>query len=80
MIRVAILGGGIGAQHLAAYQALPEFDVVMLVDQDQVRLDALAVDGIFGATDMRAALEADVDLIDICLPAFSASIATGACR
>jgi predicted dehydrogenase len=68
VIRVAILGGGIGAQHLAAYQALPEFDIVMLVDQDQARLDALAVDGIFGATDMRAALEADVDLIDICLP------------
>lgn len=68
MIRVAVLGGGIGAQHLDAYKSLPEFQVVMLVDQDQDRLDALATGGIIGATDVQAALDADIDVIDICLP------------
>ncbi|WP_299620103.1 Gfo/Idh/MocA family oxidoreductase [uncultured Tateyamaria sp.] len=68
MIRVAVLGGGIGAQHLDAYRALPGFEVSMLVDQDPARLAALAVDGIRGETDLEAALNADVDLIDICLP------------
>lgn len=68
MIRVAVLGGGIGAQHLDAYRALPEFQVAMLVDQDQARLDALATGGIVGATDVQAALDSDVDIIDICLP------------
>lgn len=68
MIRVAVLGGGIGAQHLEAYRALPEFQVDMLVDQDQARLEALATGDIRRATDIQAALDADVDVIDICLP------------
>lgn len=68
MIRVAVLGGGIGAQHLDAYAELPEFQVSMLVDQDQSRLDTLAFGAIRGATDLQAALDADVDVIDICLP------------
>jgi len=68
VIKVAVLGGGIGAQHLEAYRALPQFQVAMLVDQDQARLDALAIDGMVGATDVQAALDADVDVIDICLP------------
>lgn len=67
MIRVAILGAGIGAQHLAAYQALPEFDVVLLVDQDADRRQAVAPD-IPGAETIEAALDSDADLIDICLP------------
>lgn len=68
MIRVAVLGGGIGAQHLAAYRALPAFQVTLLVDQDQARLDSLATDGIVGSADIQAAFDADVDVIDICLP------------
>jgi predicted dehydrogenase len=68
MIRVAVLGGGIGAQHLAAYATLPEFQVTMLVDHDQTRLDTLATGAIRAETDIDAALGSDVDIIDICLP------------
>ena len=68
MIRVAILGGGIGAQHLAAYRALDAFKVTHLADQDDDRRAALCGDAITGLSDIDAALSADVDLIDICLP------------
>ncbi|MBT5002361.1 MAG: Gfo/Idh/MocA family oxidoreductase [Tateyamaria sp.] len=68
MIRVAVLGGGIGAQHIEAYRALPEFKVTMVVDQDQSRLAHLAADEIVLANDVQIALDADVDVIDICLP------------
>ncbi|WP_299371866.1 Gfo/Idh/MocA family oxidoreductase [uncultured Tateyamaria sp.] len=68
MIRVAILGGGIGAQHLDAYRALPGFEVTHLVDQDAERCAALCTGGITGLTGIEDALVADVDLIDICLP------------
>lgn len=68
MIRVAILGGGIGAQHLAAYRTLDAFTVTHLADQDDDRRAALCGDGIIGLSDIDAALDADVDLIDICLP------------
>ena len=68
MIRVAILGGGIGAQHLDAYGALDGFHVTHLVDQDSARRDALCADTITPLDDIDAALSADVDVIDICLP------------
>jgi len=68
MIRVAILGGGIGAQHLAAYQELDAFKVTHLADQDADRRAALCGNDIVGLTDIDAALQADVDVIDICLP------------
>lgn len=71
MLNVAILGAGIGAQHLAAYQALPHlFRVAALVDKDQTRAEVLRGthdflitpdwDGVFAMP--------DIDLIDICLP------------
>ena len=42
MIRVAILGAGIGAEHLAAYRRLKDhFTVAMIVDQDMGRAEAL---------------------------------------
>ncbi|MEQ3709847.1 MAG: Gfo/Idh/MocA family oxidoreductase [Tateyamaria sp.] len=68
MIRVAILGGGIGAQHLAAYRELDAFAVTHLADQDADRRAGLCGDDIVGLADMDAALDADVDVIDICLP------------
>lgn len=68
MIKVAIIGGGIGAEHLAAYAELPEFQVVMLVDQDADRRATLAVGGIQAAETIDAALASDADIIDICLP------------
>ena len=68
MIRVAILGGGIGAQHLDAYRALDDFTVTHLAEQDADRRAALCTDGVVGVPDIDTALAADVDVIDICLP------------
>ncbi|WP_299293890.1 Gfo/Idh/MocA family oxidoreductase [uncultured Tateyamaria sp.] len=68
MIRVAILGGGIGAQHLDGYRALDDFQVTHLVDQDADRLAALCDGDIVGLTEIDDALASDVDVIDICLP------------
>lgn len=68
MIRVAILGGGIGAQHLAAYRAVPGFDVAVMVDQDTERAAALAATGVATATDIGAAMGQGIDIVDICLP------------
>lgn len=68
MIRVAILGGGIGAQHLAAYDQLDDFVVTHLVDQDTERGAALCGDRITPLSSIEDALFADVDVIDICLP------------
>ncbi|WP_425041568.1 Gfo/Idh/MocA family protein [Primorskyibacter sp. S187A] len=65
MIRVAILGGGIGAQHLDAYRALPEWDVALLVDQDATRRSTFNVPTSDSIDD---ALASDVNVIDICLP------------
>jgi predicted dehydrogenase len=43
MIRVAIIGAGIGAEHLAGYRALPErFSVATLCDLDTDRATAVA--------------------------------------
>lgn len=68
MIRVAILGGGIGTQHLSAYDQLDEFVVTHLVDQDTDRSAALCGDRITALTTIEDAMFADVDVIDICLP------------
>ncbi|ABG30364.1 gfo/Idh/MocA family oxidoreductase [Roseobacter denitrificans] len=71
MLNVAILGAGIGAQHLAAYQALPHlFRVVALVDKDQTRAEALRGTHDFLITPDWNGVFArpDIDLIDICLP------------
>ncbi len=71
MIRVAILGAGIGAQHLQAYRALSDrIAVGMIVDLDTDRAVALR-----GSDPIRVAASVDealdnpgIDLIDICLP------------
>ncbi|MGZ2259522.1 Gfo/Idh/MocA family protein [Roseobacter sp. A03A-229] len=71
MTRVAILGAGIGAEHLAAYRTLPDvFEVAMLVDQDTARAEALRKGGDFTVgTQIDTALQDPaIDLIDICLP------------
>ena len=81
MYKVAILGGGIGAEHLAAYAVLPDFAVTMLVDQDATRRGALAIDGIVGTDQIDDALASDADIIDICLPPhLHAEIAIAALR
>ena len=72
LIRVAIIGAGIGAEHLAGYQQLPHrFQVSMLCDTDRQRaMDVAAGDStITVSTDMAEALDnPEIDLVDICLP------------
>ncbi len=71
MIRVAIIGAGIGAEHLAAYRALPgRFEIAALCDLDRVRAEKVAeTHPVPIATDFDALLaDPSVGLIDICLP------------
>lgn len=71
MIRVAILGAGIGREHLWAYRALPDdFEVVAVVDRDADRIAEIRDGDSFRAeTDVAHVLVDDeIDLIDICLP------------
>ena len=72
--RVAILGAGIGREHLRGYRAVPErFEVVALCDLDEGRARAVVEE--LGATGTQPATDADaliadpsIDLIDVCLP------------
>ncbi len=76
MINVAIIGAGIGREHLRAYRQLTEhFSVVSLCDIDLERaVEVLSAEGadptVTRLSDDFAALLArdDIDLIDICLP------------
>ncbi|NRB02529.1 MAG: Gfo/Idh/MocA family oxidoreductase [Rhodobacteraceae bacterium] len=71
MIRVAILGAGIGREHLQAYRKLPKlFDVRWIVDQDEARAESIRSGADFQVSgDIGTVLQdAQVDLIDICLP------------
>lgn len=67
MIRVAILGAGIGAQHLDGYCALPnDWEVRLIVDRDAERAEPL---GCPVATEIDAALnDPEIEVVDICLP------------
>jgi predicted dehydrogenase len=70
--RAAIVGAGIGAQHVEGYQANPgRFEVAVICDLDRARAEALAVKapGAEVVTDYAQVLaRADVDIVDICLP------------
>ena len=72
MIRVAIIGAGIGAEHLDGYRALPDrFQVATLCDLDTARAaKATGGDpGIAISGDLEAVLaDPAIDLIDVCLP------------
>ncbi|MBF9030581.1 Gfo/Idh/MocA family oxidoreductase [Rhodobacterales bacterium HKCCE3408] len=72
MIRVAIIGAGIGAEHLAGYRALPDrFTVAALCDLDTERARKAAGDdaSIAVTADLDGVLaDPDIDLIDVCLP------------
>jgi len=70
-IRTAIVGAGIGREHLAGYLALPErFDVRALCDLDMARAREVVGERPIATTDDLDALLADdtLDLIDVCLP------------
>lgn len=71
MIEVAILGAGIGAQHLSAFRALPDdFHVAAVVDQDQQRAESLRDQDDFRVeVDIARILQdPNIDVVDICLP------------
>lgn len=72
MIRVAIVGAGIGAEHLAAYRVLADrYQVAVMCDLDTARAaratggdPAIAISG-----DLAAVLaDPTIDVVDICLP------------
>jgi len=69
---VAIVGAGIGAEHMRGYLALPDrFRVAYVCDLDAARGGALAATGPGTAftTDLEDVLaDGTVDLVDICLP------------
>ncbi len=68
---VAILGAGIGAEHLAGYLALPDrFTVAAICDRDEARAQPLAAKaGAAVVAEIAHCLgDPSVDLIDVCLP------------
>ncbi|MEM7376037.1 MAG: Gfo/Idh/MocA family oxidoreductase [Pseudomonadota bacterium] len=69
---VAILGAGIGAQHLDGYRALPDtFRVHTVCDLDTDRAAALAAraPGCRSTSDTGAVIgNAEIDIVDVCLP------------
>lgn len=70
MIRVAIIGAGIGREHLEAYLDLPDlYEVAVVCDLNTDRAQQVAgPHGVPVTADFEAVLASDVDLIDICLP------------
>ncbi|MBO0130357.1 MULTISPECIES: Gfo/Idh/MocA family protein [Agrobacterium] len=72
MIGVAIIGAGIGAQHLSGYRALPKrFVVKAICDLDLERARSVAGDdtSIRLTTDLDEVLaDESIQLIDVCLP------------
>ncbi|MGI9332808.1 MAG: Gfo/Idh/MocA family protein, partial [Gammaproteobacteria bacterium] len=69
---VAILGAGIGEQHMDGYLALPkQFHVEVVCDLDAIRAEAVATraPGCKASGDIDAAIvDPRIDVIDICLP------------
>lgn len=72
MLNVAILGAGIGAQHLDAYLALPDrYRVATICDLDAAKGAALAAKaaGCANLSDADAVIaDPAIDIVDICLP------------
>ncbi len=70
--RVAVVGLGIGQEHLRHWQELPDlFELVAVCDSDQARREQVAGRYSLSAfSSFAALLEADVDIIDICTPPY----------
>jgi predicted dehydrogenase len=71
MITVAILGAGIGREHLAAYRELRgAFHVTRVIDQDLARIEDIREgdDFVASAAIEDALIDPDIDVIDVCLP------------
>lgn len=71
-LRVAVVGGGVGKQHIEAFQQLPEhWDVVAVCDIDQAKAQTVAAEYSVArvATDIAQLCQmSDLDVIDICTP------------
>ena len=70
-LRVGVVGCGIGASHIEAYQAVPEmYEVAALCDIDAARAGAVAerLRIPVAADRLERLLESDLDIIDICTP------------
>ena len=70
-LKVGVIGSGIGASHIEAYQALPEmYEVAALCDIDAERGRAIASKFAIPALDARMedSLARDLDIVDICTP------------
>lgn len=72
--KVAVVGAGIGSQHIKAYQNLPDqFDLVALCDIDPVKASQVARDLNVREVvhDFRDLLtRTDIDVIDLCTPPY----------
>jgi predicted dehydrogenase len=73
-IKVAVIGGGIGRQHLEGFAKLKDkFEVTVFCDLDQDRCDTLASEfGIPHTTTSfdEVCMRDDVDVVDICTPPY----------
>ena len=73
-LKVAVVGAGIGSQHIKAYQNLPDqFDLVALCDVDPVKASQVARelnvrDVVHDFRDLLT--RTDIDVIDLCTPPF----------
>src|SRR5688500_2754569 len=71
-LRVAVVGGGVGQQHISAFQQLPEqFEVLAFcdIDIDKARAAAATYNIPRVATDIAQLCRMDdLDVIDICTP------------
>src|SRR5690606_4062227 len=70
-IRVGVVGGGIGLNHIRSYRELPDlYSVDAFCDVDPSRADRVRRD--FGieriATSLDELLDVDLDVVDICTP------------
>lgn len=72
MIRVAIIGAGIGADHLVGFREnAAQFEVRTICDLDLKRAGEMLLDGeeIALTSDLGSVLaDAEIDIVDICLP------------
>ena len=69
-LKVGVVGGGIGAAHIEAYQQLPDlYEVVAFCDIDTAKTDKAKEFGIADTTTSFAALlDRDLDIVDITTP------------
>ena len=72
MRKVAIIGAGIGREHLRGYAALPDrFQVTTLCDLDTARAEEVVSghDGVTVTDDLEAVMaDPGIDIINVCLP------------